>query len=140
MSTGERELVARASRGDIDAFSKLVQEHSGLVHRVALRMLGAEDAQDTSQEVWIRVWGNLKSFRGESAFSTWPYKITTNACLSVLRKRQAQEAREFGEEAPHPSEPPGNDADPEAAALSARSVGERYMQPSATCGWSTGPC
>ena len=57
VSIGNRGLVARASRGDVDAFLKLVQEHSGLVHRVALRVPGAEDAQDASQEIWIRVSG-----------------------------------------------------------------------------------
>ena len=69
MSIGDQRLVARASRGDVDAFSILVREHSGLVHRVALRVLGAEDAQDATQEVWIRVWPNIKNFRGESAFT-----------------------------------------------------------------------
>jgi RNA polymerase sigma-70 factor (ECF subfamily) len=117
VSTGERRLIERASRGDIDAFSKLVQLHSTLVDRVAVRVLGAEDAQDASQEVWIRVWGNIKNFRGKSAFSTWLYRIATNTCLSVLWKKQAREARELGEEAPYHPEPSGGDADPEAAAL-----------------------
>jgi RNA polymerase sigma-70 factor (ECF subfamily) len=118
VSTRDRGLVTRASRGDVDAFSKLVQEHSGLVHRVALRVLGAEDAQDASQEVWIRVWRNIKNFRGESAFSTWLHRITMNTCLSLLCKKQAQEERESGEEALYPpEEPSGADSDPEEATL-----------------------
>ena len=117
VSVGDEKLVARASRGDVDAFSKLVQKHSGLVQRVASRVLGAEDAQDASQEVWIRVWANIKNFRGESAFGTWLYRISMNTCLSALRKRKAQEAREFGEETPYPLESSGGDADPEKAAL-----------------------
>jgi RNA polymerase sigma-70 factor (ECF subfamily) len=80
-------LVTRASRGDVDVFSKLVQEHSGLVHRVTLRVLGAEDAQDASQEVRIRVCANVKNFRGESAFSTWLYRNTMNTCLGILRRQ-----------------------------------------------------
>ena len=48
-------MVARASRGDVEAFGLLVREHSGLVHRVARRILGREDARDASQEVWVRV-------------------------------------------------------------------------------------
>ena len=115
---GNRGLVARASRGDVDAFSKLVQKHSGLVHWVALRVLGAEDAQDASQEVWIRVWANIKNFRGESAFSTWLYRITLNTCLGALRKKQTREARQLGQETRYPPEIPGGDADPEEAALS----------------------
>ena len=46
-------LVVRASRGDVDAFGRLVREHSGLVQRIALRTLGAKDAQDSSLEVWV---------------------------------------------------------------------------------------
>jgi RNA polymerase sigma-70 factor (ECF subfamily) len=49
-------LAVRASQGDVAAFRRLVQDHSALVYRVALRILGATDAQDASQEVWVRVW------------------------------------------------------------------------------------
>jgi RNA polymerase sigma-70 factor, ECF subfamily len=117
VSIGNRGLVARASRGDVDAFSKLVQEHSGLVHQVALRVLGAEDAQDASQEVWIRVWANIKNFRGESAFSTWLYRIAMNTCLGALQKKRTQKARELGQETAYPPETTGGDANPEEAAL-----------------------
>jgi RNA polymerase sigma-70 factor (ECF subfamily) len=84
---------------------------------VALRTLGREEAQDASQEVWVRVWANLKSFRGESAFSTWLYRITVNTCLSVQRKESRREDREVEEETTHLSEPSGGAADPEAAVL-----------------------
>lgn len=115
----DQALALRASRGDVEAFSRLVQEHSGLVYRVSLRIVGAGGAQDASQEVWIRVWRNIKNFRGDSAFSTWLYRITVNTCLSARRKESRREAREYvGEEMPFLPEPPGGDADPEAAALS----------------------
>jgi RNA polymerase sigma-70 factor, ECF subfamily len=117
VSIGNRGLVARASRGDVDAFSKLVQEHSGLVHRAALRVLGAEDAQDASQEVWCRVWANIKNFRGESAFSTWLYRITMNTCLRALRRKRTQEAWELGQVTAYSPEISGDDDDPEEAAL-----------------------
>lgn len=114
----DQALALRASRGDVEAFSRLVQEHSGLVYRVSLRIVGAGGAQDASQEVWIRVWRNIKNFRGDSAFSTWLYRITVNTCLSARRKEARREAREYGgEEMPFLPEPPGGDADPEAAAL-----------------------
>ena len=113
-------FAIRASRGDVEAFRLLVQEHSGLVYRVALRILGVEDAQDASQEVWIRVWRNIDNFRGDSAFSTWLYRITVNTCLSVRRKEVRRgEMEDSGEEMPFLSEPRGGDADPEAAALGA---------------------
>lgn len=85
---------------------------------MSLRILGAGGAQDASQEVWIRVWKNIKNFRGDSAFSTWLYRITVNTCLSARRKEARREAREYGsEEMPFLPEPSGGDADPEAAAL-----------------------
>ena len=120
MNVEDRDLATRASQGDVEAFTKLVRAHSSLVYRVALRVLGTEDAQDASQEVWIRVWRNIKGFRGESTFSTWLYKIAVNTCLSVRQKEARREEREYGgDEMPYLPEPPGGDADPEAAALSA---------------------
>jgi RNA polymerase sigma-70 factor, ECF subfamily len=119
LNVEERELVIRASQGDVEAFTKLVRDNSSLVYRVALRMLGAESAQDASQEVWIRVWRNIRGFRGESAFSTWLYRITMNTCLSLRQRESRREEREYGEEMPYLPEPPGGEADPEAAALSA---------------------
>jgi RNA polymerase sigma-70 factor, ECF subfamily len=116
-------LVARASRGDVEAFAKLVRDNSNLVYRLALRILGPDDAQDAAQEVWIKAWRNIKSFRAESAFSTWLYRITVNTCLS-MRQKEARRGRGGerelgGEEVPYVSEPSGGEADPEAAALNA---------------------
>ncbi len=119
MNQGDRDLVIAASKGDVEAFAKLVSDYSSLVYRVALRLLGDDDAQDASQEVWVRVWRNLRSFRGESAFSTWLYRITVNTCLSIQQKRSRRDERELGDEVPYISEPPGGDADPEAVALNA---------------------
>ncbi len=120
-SARDQGLALRASRGDAEAFKRLVLEHSGLVYRVALRILGVQDAQDASQEVWIRVWRNIENFRGDSAFSTWLYRITVNTCLSVRRKESRRAEREYsGDELPFLPEPSGGDADPEAATLSAQ--------------------
>ena len=120
-STQDQAFAIRASKGDVEAFRLLVQEHSGLVYRVALRILGAQDAQDASQEAWIRAWKNIENFRGDSAFSTWLYRITVNTCLSVRRKEARRKEREFsGDELPFLPEPGGGDADPEAAALGAQ--------------------
>ena len=118
MSRGDQNLALAASRGDVGAFAKLVRDHSSLVYRVALRILGADNAQDASQEVWVRVWRNIKNFRGESAFTTWLYRITVNTCLSIRQKEARRDERELGDEVPYLSEP-SSDADPEAAALNA---------------------
>jgi RNA polymerase sigma-70 factor (ECF subfamily) len=119
MSAEERTLISRASRGDVDAFSKLVSAHSPLVRGVTLRMLGGQEAQDASQEVWVRVWANMKSFRGESAFSTWLYRVTVNTCLTFRRKESRRRTREVEEEMAHLSISSGGDGDPEEAALDA---------------------
>jgi RNA polymerase sigma-70 factor (ECF subfamily) len=80
-------------------------------------VLGAEDAQDASQEVWVRVWANIKTFRGESAFSTWLYRIAMNTCLGVLRKKRTREAWELHEETAYLLEPPGSTSNPEEVVL-----------------------
>jgi RNA polymerase sigma-70 factor (ECF subfamily) len=122
----DQNLAQRAADGDVAAFRRLVQNHSGLVYRVALRILGAEDAKDASQEVWIRVWRNIARFRGESAFRTWLYKITVNTCLSTRRREQSRQTWEFGDELPYLSLPPGGEGDPEAAALTEERRQELY--------------
>lgn len=111
------DLVRRASRGEVGAFSRLVREHSDLVYRVALRMLGDGEAQDASQEVWVRVWRSIKEFRGESAFSTWLYRITVNTCLSARERTLRREVRELRDELPFLPEPSGGEHDPESTTL-----------------------
>jgi RNA polymerase sigma factor (sigma-70 family) len=120
--------VARASGGDVAAFSRLVETHSGLVRTIAVRLLGPDDAQDASQETWIRVWRNLKGFRGDSAFTTWLHRVATNACLAMRRGRARRAERERGEGATIlPTEPSPGEADPEACVLN----GERREEVSA---------
>ncbi len=124
MSIEDQNLAEKAAGGDVQAFAQLVRSHSGLVYRVAVRILNVEEAQDASQEVWIRVWRNIRKFRGESAFSTWLYKITVNTCLSVLRKEQAREMRELSDELPYLPVDLSIEDDPETAALAAERRGE----------------
>ena len=126
MNVEDRVLASRAAQGDVEAFTKLLRAHSSLVYRVALRMLGNEDAKDASQEVWIKVWKNIQSFRGESSFSTWLYRITINTCLSFLQKESRRKEREEYATAedqmpylPQPPPPAEVEADPQAAVLSA---------------------
>ena len=117
MTSADHNLAEQAANGDAGAFARLVRNHSGLVYRVALRILGNEDAQDASQEVWVRVWRNITKFRGQSAFTTWLYRITVNTCLSTRRRKQDREAREFGGELSYLPIPPGYEEDPETTAL-----------------------
>jgi RNA polymerase sigma-70 factor, ECF subfamily len=84
VEAGDRFLVAAAQAGDPHAFEALIRRHHGAVYRVALRMLGSElDAEDAAQEALVQAWRALPTFRGESAFSTWLYRIVTNRCLKA---------------------------------------------------------
>ena len=65
----------RASQEGVEAFTRLVDEHSDLVQGVTVRILGDEDARDAAQEVWIKAWAGIKGFRGDSASSIWLYRI-----------------------------------------------------------------
>lgn len=81
-------VVARAQRGDERAFEQLVTQYERAVYSVAYRLLGNEqDAQDAAQEVFIRLYRSLPSFRGESKFFVWVYRITNNVCIDMLRKK-----------------------------------------------------
>lgn len=113
----DRDLAARAARGEAPAFSRLIHKHSDLVYRVSLRMLGANDAPDASQEAWVRAWRNIEGFRGDSAFSTWLYRIVMNTCLNTRRKESRREAREVPEEFARLPEPSAEGSNPEASTL-----------------------
>jgi RNA polymerase sigma-70 factor, ECF subfamily len=86
------ELVRAFLQGDRDAFGTLVERHERRVYNLAFRMLGnAEDARDTSQDVFITCLRKLSGFRGASSFTTWVHRITVNACYDSLRKRGREE-------------------------------------------------
>ncbi|WP_312858517.1 RNA polymerase sigma factor [Pseudonocardia pini] len=93
-SPAERELddttlVVRAQEGDVRAFSELAQRHQAALYRLALRLVGdSQDAEDALQESLLDAWRRLDRFRGDSAFTTWAYRIVTNRCLDLLRRRR----------------------------------------------------
>lgn len=85
----DAQLVARAKAGDRRSFDLLVQSHYTLVYNTAYRMLGdTSSAEDATQMAFIRAYRSLSRFRGNSAFSTWLYRIVSNVCLDRLRKRR----------------------------------------------------
>ena len=84
----ELEIVQRVLSGDTEAFEALVLEHQNKVYSLALRMVGnEEDARDMAQEAFIRAYGSLAGFRGDSKFSVWLYRLTSNICIDFLRSR-----------------------------------------------------
>ena len=85
----EQVLLNRARQGDGDAFEELVRAHEKTVYHLALRQLGnREDAEDAAQEVFLKAYTALGSFRGESRVSVWLYRITSNVCTDFLRRRR----------------------------------------------------
>ena len=91
--TGEKVLLARAKKGEIAAFGTLMRAYENRVYTLALRSTGSEhDAADITQEVFLRAWRNLDSFRGDSSLSTWLYRVTANLCVDLARKKTGEGA------------------------------------------------
>ena len=93
MTESDTELIRRAQADDIDAFCLLAQRYARRIHLLAFHYCrNAQDAEDLSQEVWLKAYQALRSFRSDSSFYTWLRRITINAFLnhrrsSVFRRR-----------------------------------------------------
>jgi RNA polymerase sigma-70 factor, ECF subfamily len=84
----DTELIERARNGDITAFKELVNKHKRNVYYLAYDLMRCkEDAEDVSQEVFMKAFKSLKSFRGDSKFSSWLYRITANTCYSLKSRK-----------------------------------------------------
>lgn len=87
----EKQWIQRAREGDTAAFEQLVTTYERKVFALALRSTGSEaDAADLTQEVFLRAWRSLDRFRGDSAVSTWLYRITMNICIDFSRRKSLQ--------------------------------------------------
>lgn len=82
-------LLEKAQNGDIAAFEKILIKYEKLIYNLARRIMGKnEDAEDITQEVAIKIYGNLKFCRGEEFLKAWIGKITHNACMDMLRRNK----------------------------------------------------
>lgn len=79
--------ITKVLEGDTSAFSILVERYKDLIYTLALRMIkNREEAEEVSQDTFIKVYKSLSKFKGDSKFSTWIYKVTYNTCLDRLKK------------------------------------------------------
>ncbi len=123
----ERNIIRKIQGGDVNAFELLVTEYEKNVYNLALRMCkNAEDAADMSQEAFIKAYNSLKSFRGDSKFSVWLYRIVSNLCLDHLRRQNRRPVRSLSVE----------DSDGETAEIEIpdeEQAPERLLERKATC-------
>ena len=88
----EKKIIEKVLGGDANAYEELVLKYEKTVYNLALRMVGdRDDASDMTQEAFIKDYGSLSSFRGDSKFSVWIYRITTNVCLDFLRSKSRKQ-------------------------------------------------
>ena len=85
----EQDLILRMQEGDETAFEALVRLYEKKVYTLCRRMCAnEEDAQEAAQDTFLAVWRSVGSFRQESSFSTWLYRLATNACIDLLRRNK----------------------------------------------------
>ena len=88
--------VALAASGDARAFERLYRTHVARVHSLVRRMLDADEADDLTQDVFVRAWQKLPTFRGEAAFGTWLHRVAVNVILARRKAVGAERGRFAG--------------------------------------------
>jgi len=85
----DTDLIEQAGQGDERAFEQLVKKYQSMVFSTICRYTGSpDDVEDLAQDVFIKIWRNIKRFKKRSKFSTWVYRITANHCLTYRKKHQ----------------------------------------------------
>ena len=93
--------MTRVKGGDLGAFEELVARHRDVVYRVAARTVGPDDAQDVSQDAFLRALSRIRSFRGEGSFRAWLLQITHNTAVNAATRKRAEPV----EDLPEPADP-----------------------------------
>src|SRR5260221_6419012 len=129
VETSDEALAARAAAGDEPAFEDLVIRYQARVFRLARRLTGEDgDAQDALQEAFLQAYRGLGAFRGDARFSTWLYRIATNAALMQRRARRRRPAESLEAYLPR-FDADGGDAAPPAPPQAPPPVGEGMDRP-----------
>jgi len=116
---GDAEIVARAQRGDHEAFRVLVERYQGRAYALALRVLRDEDrARDAVQDGFLKAYMSLSKFEGRSSFYTWLYRLVMNLCLDMRRRDRSDREVEWDE-----ARAVDPDSSPAAEALAGRGSG-----------------
>ena len=113
-------LAARAAAGDETAFESLVVRYQRRIFRLACRLTSDTDAPDVVQETFLQVYRHLSAFRGDAHFSTWVYRIATNAALMHRRARARRPAEPLDEFLPHFDADGKLEATPDALQIACR--------------------
>ncbi len=93
---GDAELIRLAREGDSDAFEELVERNYLFVYKVSYKWCGVkEDAEDITQEVFMKLAGKMQSFKESSAFQTWLYKVTINTAKDFVKKSSRKRKKEM---------------------------------------------
>lgn len=95
-ATGDATLAAA---GDAHAFGRLYRDHVARVHTLASRMMGDDEADEVTQDVFVRAWEKLRTFRGEAAFGTWLHRLAVNLILARRSARTLRQGRDGGADA-----------------------------------------
>jgi len=107
MASDPTDLIHRAQRGDQVAFEALYREHVGRVYALCLRLTSdAAQADELTQDAFVRAWERLASFRGESAFGSWLYRLTVNVVFLHFRAARRRSLRVFTTDDPGALERP----------------------------------
>ena len=122
--TDDAQLIAACRRGEARAMEMLYHQYKRRVFGMAHRIVGASDAEEVAQEVFVRVFRGLAAFRGDSALSTWIYRLTVNASLSHLARRGRRQEVPADEILADVPAPPVAERDPKLVARIEHALGE----------------